>query len=82
MRRKLLEEMYDSLSDEDKRTFVLLTMQDKGYKDIMQAIQSQEKKLDEIGRKQSWWLDLTSNLAGNALFDGAIWLGSKLIKKL
>ena len=82
MRRKLLEEMYDSLSDEDKRTFVLLTMQDKGYKDIMQAIQSQEKKLDEIGRKQSWWLDLTSNLAGNALFDGAIWLGSKLFKKL
>ena len=39
-------------------------------------------ELEEIKRRQSWWLDFTSNLAGNAVFDGAVWLVSKLIKRL
>ena len=39
-------------------------------------------ELREIKRRQSWWLDLGSNITGNAIFDGAIWLFSKLIKKL
>ena len=39
-------------------------------------------ELEEIKRKQSWWLDLSSNVAGNAIFDGAVWLLSRLLKKL
>lgn len=39
-------------------------------------------ELEEIKRKQSWWLDFSSNIAGNAVFDGAAWLVSKLMKKL
>jgi len=40
------------------------------------------QELQEIKRKQSWWLDFSSNVAGNAVFDGAVWLISKLIKRL
>ena len=38
--------------------------------------------LHDIRKRQSWWRDLTSNIAGNAIFDGFVWLGSKLLKKL
>lgn len=40
------------------------------------------RELQEIKRRQSWWLDLGSNVAGNAIFDGAVWLFSRLIRKL
>ena len=40
------------------------------------------QELDDIKRRQSWWLDFSSNVAGNAVFDGAVWLISELIKKL
>lgn len=39
-------------------------------------------ELQEIKHRQSWWLDFGSNIAGNAVFDGAVWLVAKLIKKL
>lgn len=82
MRRRLLEDLYDELSPEDKRTFVQLTMQDKRYDDIIKALGRQDKKLNDINRKQSWWYDLTANLAGSAAWDGATWLLSKLFRKL
>lgn len=40
------------------------------------------QELEDIKRRQSWWLDFSSNIAGNAVFDGFVWLVSKLIKKL
>lgn len=45
----------------------------------------QLRMLAEINRKVSkrtWFSDFTSNLAGNAVFDGVVWLASKLIRKL
>lgn len=80
MRMKLLEDIYNKLSEEDKRTFVQLTMQDKGYSDIMQALQHQRTELADIKKGQSWWLDLSSNVVGNAAWDGLVWLGTKLFK--
>lgn len=78
MRRKLLERMYDKMSDEDKRTFVQLTMQDKDHLEIMHALQGQEIKLDQIKKAQSWWLDLSSNVAGNIIYEFASSMLSKL----
>ena len=49
-------------------------------KELMQL-----RLLQEIDRKvsrQTWLSDFTSNLAGNAVFDGVVWLASKLIRKL
>ena len=82
MRRKLLEEMYEKLSDEDKNLFVQLTIEDKDHREIMQAIQAQDKKLDDIHRSQSWFYDLSSNIVGNAFWDGTVFLVSKLLRKI
>lgn len=48
----------------------------KEEKLLLQVLRNQDK----IRRNQSWWLDLSSNVAGNALFDGAVWLIKKLSK--
>lgn len=81
MRKKILEEIYDKMDDSDKKLFVQLTMEDKRHDEIIQALARQDKKLEEIRKSQSWWLDFSSNIAGNAVFDGAVWLVSKLIRK-
>ena len=49
---------------------------------LLQALQRQDRKLDQIRRGQSWWLDLSSNVAGNAIFDGAVWLFKRIARKL
>lgn len=40
------------------------------------------RELHDIKRRQSWWLDFSSNLAGNAVWDGAVWLFGKLLRRL
>ena len=82
MRRKLLEEIYEGLSEEDKRTFIQLTMQDKSWSEIAQALQQQKTQLDRIEKNQNWAVDFGSDVAANLFTDGLIWLGSKLFKKL
>jgi hypothetical protein len=85
MRRKLLEDMYNKMSDEDKRTFVQLTMKDKDHQEIMQALSQQNEKIDNVSRKigdHPFATDLFSNILGNGITDGLIWLGSRLFKKL
>lgn len=85
MRRKLLEEIYDGLSPEDRRTFIRLTMEDKNRQEIVQALQRQGQEIGEIHAKvskQTWLSDFSSNLAGNAVWDGLVWLGSKILRKL
>ena len=39
-------------------------------------------ELQEIKRRQSWWLDLGANVAGNVLYDGAAFLLKGLIRRL
>lgn len=75
MRRKLLEEIYDKMSDEEKRAFVQLTAQNKDYEEIRRA-------LEEIRKRQSWVLDFSSNVAGNAVWDGLVWLVKYIIRKV
>lgn len=86
MRRQLLEEMYDSLSPEDKRTFLRLTIEDKGREEILQALKRQEDHIADVSKKisssQTWLSDFSSNIAGNAVWDGLVWLGSRLLRKL
>ena len=82
MRRQLLERIYDKMSDEEKRVFVQLTMQDKSHTEIMEALSQQQKQLNDIQKKQNWLTDFGSDIAANFLTDGLIWLGSKLFRKL
>ena len=75
MRRKLLEEIYDKMSDEEKRAFVQLSAQNKDSEEIRRA-------LEEIRKRQSWVLDFSSNVAGNAVWDGLVWLVKYIIRKV
>lgn len=82
MRRKLLEEMFDKLSDDEKLQFAMLSMQDKDHREIMESLQRQHEDLDFIKRKQNWLTDFGSDIAANFLTDGLIWLGAKLFRRL
>lgn len=82
IRRKLLEDMYERMSDEDKRTFVQLTMQNKSNDEILQALAQQKNQLDHIEKSQNWFVSFGSDIAANFLTDGLIWIGSKLFRKL
>lgn len=81
MRRKLLEQIYDKMSDEEKRTFVQLTMLDRDHREIMDVLQRQRFYLESIKRsQQTFGEDFVSNLAANATWDTLLWLGRKLFK--
>lgn len=82
IRRKLLEDMYERMSDEDKRTFVQLTMQNKSNDETLQALAQQKNQLDHIEKSQNWFVAFGSDIAANFLTDGLIWIGSKLFRKL
>ena len=80
MRRRLLESIYDKMSDEEKRQFVQLTMQNKNHLEIMASLNELKQKADE--NHHSFTSDLLANIAGNGIWDGLIWFGSKLFRKL
>ena len=81
MRRKILEDIYDRMSDEEKRLFVQLTMQQKSADEIMSALHRQSTQLQDLKAGQQTFLeDFASNVAGNALWSGLTWLAAKLFR--
>lgn len=85
MRIKLLEDVYNKMSDEEKRAYIQLTTQDKNRGEILRALQEQGVKIDEVSRKigkHPFATDLLSNVLGNGITDGLIWLGRSLFRKL
>lgn len=82
LRRKLLEDMYDKMSDEEKRTFVLMTMQDSSADEIREALRNQSRQLTGIKKgQQTFTEDFVSNLLANATWDSVTWLLSKLLRR-
>lgn len=82
MRRQLLNQIYEKMSDEEKRTFVQLTLQNKSHEEIMNALREQKSDLEKIKGKQNWLTDFGSDIAANFTTDGIIWLASKIFRKL
>lgn len=82
LRRRYLEDIYERMTDDEKKLFVQLTMQDKSWSEIAQALQQQKTQLDRIEKNQNWAVDIGSDIAANFITDGLIWLGSKLFRKL
>lgn len=85
MRRKLLEQIYDKMSDDEKRTFIQLSMQGKDHKEIMDALNRQQEQISHVYEKvekQSWLTDFGSDLLANFTTDGLIWLGRRIFKKI
>lgn len=82
MRRKLMEQIYDKMSEDEKRLFIQLTLQNKNQEEIMQALQGQRQQLADIKKGQNWAVDFGSDVAANLFTDGLIWVISKLVRKL
>lgn len=76
--------MYDRMTDEEKRTFVLMTMQNKRANDIMQAIQQNQQHLEHLvehADRDRWYTAFGSDVAANVLTTSAFWLFGKLFSK-
>lgn len=84
MRRKLLEEMYDRMTDEEKRIFAMMTMQNKSNGEILQAIQQNQQHLEHLiehADRDQWYVAFGSDVAANVLTTSAFWLLGKLFAK-
>ena len=84
MRRKLLEEMYDRMTDEEKRLFAMLTMQDRSANEILRAIQQNQQHLQQLvehADRDRWYTAFGSDVAANVLTTSAFWLLGKLFAK-
>lgn len=83
LRMKLLECIYEKMSDDEKRLFVQLSMQNKSHVEIMQALQQQSAQIAQVAEKvnrQSWLTDFGSDVAANFLTDGLILLARRLFR--
>lgn len=81
MRQKLLEQIYDRMTDEEKKLFVQMTLQQRSTDQILAALQQQSAQIQDLRRRQqTFGQDFASNILGNATWDGAVWLMGKLAR--
>ena len=81
MRRKLLERIYDRMTEDEKRLFIQMTMENRSHTEIMQALQQQSSQIQDLRKHQQTFAeDFASNIAGNAAWDGLLWLTRKLFR--
>lgn len=83
-RRMLLEKLYDKMSDEEKRLFIMLSMQDKGDDEILRAIQQNRQHLEKLvehADRDRWYVAFGSDVAANVLTTSAFWVLRKLFQK-
>lgn len=82
MRKKILDDIYSRMTDEEKKLFAQMTMQQKGSDEIMKTLQQQSLQLQDLRqRQQTFSQDFLSNILGNATWDGALWLLGKILKR-
>ena len=83
-RRMLLEKLYDKMSDEEKRLFIMLSMQDKGDGEILRAIRQNQQHLEKLvehADRDRWYVAFGSDVAANVLTTSAFWVLGKLFQK-
>lgn len=83
-RRMLLERIYDKMSDEEKRLFVLMTIQNKSNDEILRAIQRNQQHLERLvehADRDRWYTAFGSDVAANVLTTSAFWLLGKLFAR-
>ena len=81
LRRQLLESIYAKMSDDEKRFFIQLTMQNKSHQEIMAALQQQQAQLTDLRKhQQTFGEDFASNIAGNAAWEALVFLAKRLFR--
>ncbi len=82
MRRKILEDIYERMTDDERKLFVQMTMQQRSTDDIPKAIEQQSAQLSQLQKnQQTFSQDFLSNILGNATWDGALWLLGKFLRR-
>lgn len=83
-RRMLLERIYDKMTDEEKRIFAMMTMQNKSNDEILQAIRQNQQHLQHLvehANRDRWYVAFGSDVAANVLTTSAFWLLQKLLAR-
>ena len=83
MRRRLLEDIYDRMTDDEKRLFVQMTMQNRSTEEIMRQLKKNEQHLEHLvehANKDRWYVAFGSDVAANVLTTGAAWLLGRILK--
>ena len=81
MRRKLMESIYDRMTEEEKRLFVQMAMQQRNTADIMKVLQQQSAQIQDLRQHQQTFVeDFASNILGNAVWGGAEWVVARLAR--
>lgn len=91
LRRRLMQDIFDRMSDEEKRLYVPMSLLHRTDADCARALAEHRHEetmqaLAALYRQAqrnyvSWWADLGSNIAGNVIYNGAEWLMSRLLHR-
>lgn len=84
VRRKILEDIYNKMTDEEKRFFAMLSMQDRGNDEILRVIQQNQQHLQHLvehADRDQWYKAFGSDVAANVLTTSAFWLLGKFFPK-
>ena len=68
------------MSDEERMMYLMMTQQEKSALKIQDELYDIRKAVER--NKYSFAQDLGANVAGNAIFDGFIFLVSRLFKRI
>lgn len=82
LRRKMLEEMYDRLTPEERRQLAMMSMQRRSDGEIMRAIQENRQQLERLLEKAEsgrWYTAFGSDVAANVVTTAGFWLLSRLL---
>ena len=79
VRLKILNDMLQEMSEEDRRTYVIMSFQNDNAR-IMQELAGQGEKLDELVKRTSWTKSFLSDVGANVITNAAFLLVSKLFK--
>ena len=68
------------MSDEERMMYLMMTEQEKSAMKIQNELQDIKGEVER--NKYSFLQDLGANIAGNAVFDGFVFLVSRLFKRI
>jgi hypothetical protein len=84
VRRKIAEDIYGRMTDEERQQFKQYLLQHQGHREIMDELRQQRAQMNAMGKKmerQSWVTDFGSDVAANFFTDGLIWLARRLFRR-
>lgn len=83
-RRLLVKRIYDKMSPDEKRLFVMLSGQGRGSDDVLQAVRQNQEHLQylvEHAARDQWYTAFGSDVAANVLTTSVFWLLGRLFAR-